>query len=488
MMKKSAILAILAALILIVDHKETSAAPGELDPTFGVGGKIVMPVIGWLTANRTLTQPDGKFLTIGFDDGPSERFSFRHNSNGVVDTTFIRIGVAQNVDFQDFAIQPDLKIVAVRDEGYLVGGNYRSAFGLHRFNSNGTIDTNFGINGIVTTPIANNGLARHIAIQSDGKIVVAGMATDSLVPYPVTGADYKIALARYHPNGAIDETFGINGVVISDGGSCRLYIQADDKSLCRNQETVHRYNLDGSADNGFGSNGKIHVGPDSGAMALHTNGKIVVGSSNGSQTTIRRYLANGTSDTTFGNNGTITSPYSPRAIAIQRNGKIVAGGELNGNFVIGRYNQDGWMDTTFGNGGSLSTKFEGGTASQVHELLIQPDNKIIAAGSVAIGSYYSSSPAMVRYLNDPLESFVEISGKVLTPGGLAVRNALVSLVDSHGVRTTTTTSSFGIFRFGDLATGESYSLTASSKRYRFAPRILQNVNNNLTNVDLVGLE
>jgi len=80
-----------------------------------------------------------------------------------------------------------------------------------------------------------------------------------------------------------------------------------------------------------------------------------------------------------------------------------------------------------------------------------------------------------------------VSGRVTTPSGLNLRNAVVALIDSQGVRRTATTSSFGLYSFGDTTTGQSYTLTVSSKRYRFSPQILQ-IDCNLTNVDFVGLE
>lgn len=84
-------------------------------------------------------------------------------------------------------------------------------------------------------------------------------------------------------------------------------------------------------------------------------------------------------------------------------------------------------------------------------------------------------------------SDVSISGRVTTPGGQNLRNAVVSLIDSNGVRRTATTSSFGLYSFEGVRTGETYTLTVGSKRYRFSPRVLP-VDAALANVDFVGLE
>lgn len=84
-------------------------------------------------------------------------------------------------------------------------------------------------------------------------------------------------------------------------------------------------------------------------------------------------------------------------------------------------------------------------------------------------------------------SSASIEGRVTTPTGLGLRNAIVILIDSQGVRRTATTSSFGIYTFANVATGETYVLSVSSKRYRFSPRTLA-VTGNLTDIDFIGLE
>ncbi len=87
----------------------------------------------------------------------------------------------------------------------------------------------------------------------------------------------------------------------------------------------------------------------------------------------------------------------------------------------------------------------------------------------------------------PLASEVSISGRVSTPDGRGLRNAVVSITDSLGVRRTATTSSFGLFAFDSVRAGEAYVIGVSSKRYRFASQTIQ-VNNTLTDVNFVGLE
>lgn len=87
----------------------------------------------------------------------------------------------------------------------------------------------------------------------------------------------------------------------------------------------------------------------------------------------------------------------------------------------------------------------------------------------------------------PAASIVTISGRVTTPTGLGLRNAIVYLIDPQGVRRIATTSSFGIYSFDMVTTGQNYTLTVASKRYRFAPQFLL-VQGSLSNVDFTGLE
>lgn len=87
----------------------------------------------------------------------------------------------------------------------------------------------------------------------------------------------------------------------------------------------------------------------------------------------------------------------------------------------------------------------------------------------------------------PLETLVTIGGRVTTPSGQNLRNAVVSLIDSNGVRRSATTSSFGLYSFENVATGRAYTLTAASKRYRFSPRV-ETVGSSATNLNFVGLE
>ena len=113
----------------------------------------------------------------------------RYNTDGSMDTTFGTNGIVKTVigtwaQAYSVALQSDGKIV--------LAGSASSHFALARYNTDGSLDTTFGTNGIVTTSIGTvQDMATCVAIQSDGKIAVGGKRDN--------GANYDFALVRYWP-------------------------------------------------------------------------------------------------------------------------------------------------------------------------------------------------------------------------------------------------------------------------------------------------
>jgi len=282
--------------------------------------------------------------------------------------------------------------------------------------STGILDIDFGEGGIVTTPLGvdTQDEARALAIQADGKIVVAGRSS--------SGADYDFAVVRYDDDGSLDTTFGAGGIVITPVGINDVFyalaIQSDGKIVAAGYSSngahddfaVVRYNDDGSLDTTFGAGGivitPVGINDVFYALAIQADGKIVAAgdSSNGADYdfAVARYNDDGSLDTTFGAGGIVITQVSPEriatvyALAIQSDGKIVAAGRSNkitdDDFAVARYDDDGSLDTTFGAGGIVITPVEGGISpDRVQALAIQADGKIVAAG------YSSSHFALVRY-------------------------------------------------------------------------------------------
>jgi uncharacterized delta-60 repeat protein len=246
--------------------------------------------------------------------------------------------------------------------------------------------------------------AYAVAIQSDGRIVVAGGTNAS--------NNYGLALARLNTNGSLDLSFGVNGKITTPGidNANALAIQSDGKIVAAGGFSgleLARYQTNGSLDTSFGTNGiaTAFSGNAAGAQAvgIQSDGKIVV--SGHSQTTgpsqfaLARFNTNGTLDNSFGNAGTVLTAIETGCDAfggaIQPDGKIVAAGlaaSQNGSvesvdFAVSRYNTNGALDFTFGSLGRSTNNAGGGTLDGAYAVAIQPDGKIVLAGAAAIGNF-----------------------------------------------------------------------------------------------------
>lgn len=427
------------------------ATPGDLDLTFSGDGKLLDGVLsdGQDRAEGVAVQQDGKIVVVG---GYGLGFAVaRYNPDGTLDRAFGDDGRAVTSVFaQAVAIQSDGKIV--------IGGTIfinefpTTRFALIRYNSDGSRDTTFGSDGMVTTPMGAVAYIRSIAIHTDGKIVAAGY----------TAGATSFALARYNPNGSLDTTFDLDGKVITavgDAGSIAysLAIQPDGKIVAAGEAysiafgyvfALARYNLNGSLDTSFDSDGIATTsfgsnGADRAtSIAIQPDGKIVAAGfshtgengAGGSKFALARYDSNGSPDTTFDSDGMVITSIGSRAdgansVAIQSDAKIVAGGysydsDTDSDLAAVRYNANGSLDTTFDSDGIVSTPIDSnvGDHESVNSLAIQPDGKIVGVG----GSFGNGSDSIiVRYdSNGSLDTTFDVDGIVMTHRLFFAGNAL----------------------------------------------------------------
>ncbi|KAF0192708.1 MAG: hypothetical protein FD165_478 [Gammaproteobacteria bacterium] len=406
------------------------AGPGDLDPTFGVGGKVVSDFSAAGadidSANGVAIQTDGKILVVGYtyDSGtiPTQHFMVaRYNTEGGLDAGFGVGGLVQSDPgfpgvFYDVAVQGDGKIVAagtIQTTPLTTGARIIVA----RYHSNGTQDLSFGSGGFVVTSAGSSGTGGSaIAIQPDSKIVVAGNTGLAL-----NGLNF--ALARYNTDGSLDTLFDGDGIVTTDiGGSgdvaLDLALQADGKIVAvgRSYDLAHfpnailavvRYNSDGSLDTTFDGDGKVTTTIGSSidtanAVAIQGDGRIVAAGSrinagNGApDMVVLRYLTTGGLDTSFGGTGIVITPFptfqsATNDVVIQSSGKIVVGGFATGepgpasgnDFALARYNSDGTLDATFGTAGLVTTPFGApalGRDDFGNALVMQADGKLVLVG------------------------------------------------------------------------------------------------------------
>src|SRR6266542_1606848 len=295
--------AFLLALLVVFAVASAQAAPGDLDTSFGTGGKVVTDFgAGGDYAAAVAIQPNGKIVA-GGDAQIGSTLGFavaRYNANGSLDSSFgtggkvtTGFGGSQGAWIDGIALQKDGKIVAA--------GQGRSgttaAFGLARYNANGSLDTSFGSGGLVATTFGTgNTRVNGIALQPDGKTVAAGFDNN--------GTSYEFALARYNADGSLDTSFGTGGKVTTDFGfgadvAWAVAVQPDGKIVAAGYASatgryliaLARYNADGSLDTSFGSGGRVTTAISDRydlayAMALQPDGKIVVvGETRGSTAT-----------------------------------------------------------------------------------------------------------------------------------------------------------------------------------------------------------
>jgi uncharacterized delta-60 repeat protein len=405
----------LAVGLFLVLPALTLAAPGDLDPTFGSGGIVItrdsdIPQLDYSYAMAI--QSDGKIVVVGEGSAGTFNWDFavvRYNPDGSLDRSFGGIGIVitqltYNYDgAHAVAVQADGKIVVA---GSRYDGTGGSSFAVVRYHPNGSLDTSFNGTGIVITSV--NGSPSSVAIQADGKIVVAGGSRN--------GSISDFALVRYNPDGSLDPAFNGTGKVITQAGSgaVSVAVQGDGKIIAVGGSTVVRYNTDGSLDTTFNGTGKvITAAGGANSIAIQSDGKIVTAGSshNGihQDFAVVRYHPNGSLDSSFGGTGKILIPVGNSdsgadSVVIQTNGKIVVAGIATSNnvvndFAVVRLNQNGSQDNTFNSSGKVITPVTAGN-DIVTGAAIQADGKIVVAGmsDEFLSDFYDF--VVVRYQGD----------------------------------------------------------------------------------------
>ncbi|MFQ5399840.1 MAG: tandem-95 repeat protein, partial [Anaerolineae bacterium] len=355
-----------------------AAGPGELDLGFDADG-VKTTDIGLATGDIAygVAISGTKIVVAGTSAGnvKSDFAVVRYNNDGTLDTTFDADGIVTTTIngladvAYDVAIQSDGKIIAVGSAG--LSNVPTGDFALVRYNNDGSLDTTFGpaATGIVTTSFSTGfDVARAVAIQSDGKIVVAGTSGNATTSFTV---------ARYKNNGTLDTTFSSNGWLTTTVGAADdaqgLLIQPDGKIVVAGTTQGFDSGSDDFALLRFDTNGILEFSTTTDLgnnefgldVALQPDGKIVVAGHtenvpNGIDFLVARYDSSGNLDTTSFNApfGVVTVTVSSLddeafAVSVQPTGKIVLAGlsndpVTNENFTIVRLNSDGSLDTNFG--------------------------------------------------------------------------------------------------------------------------------------------
>jgi len=421
---------------------------GYMNSSWGVGG-IVKTDIGTHTGDgieALITQPDGKVIAGGRSGLSNTSFSLvRYTVSGAIDNSFSGGKVITPIGpANDY-----LMSLALRSNGQILAAGYVSAIGSPSiyaavlYNPNGTLNSSLDADGILTDcKPTNTTRFQASVVQPDGKLIVVGYTAFTL--NSMSNSD--IAVARYDPDGSLDRTFSNDGLLTIDigridGANC-VALQPDGKILVGGQAlntgspqymenmdfALVRINSDGTLDDSFSGDGKVMTdfrGYGDGAydMALLPDGKIVLtgtsiyGLYNSPYVytvALARYNSDGTIDNTFGEQGKTLAMFSTNdfgnSLMVQPDGKLLVAGTYNyaglgsSSFLLARFNSNGTLDNSFDGDGWANTRITG--FDEVRAAALQPDGKIVLAGQAGInpGGYLDFiryyDLALVRYNKD----------------------------------------------------------------------------------------
>ena len=442
----------------VVTDAPRSAAVGEmpgerparrrwLDPTFAGGGAAFgvfapAPAVGRAMA----VQPDGSIVVAGSvgttkDEGGRNIGVVRFDRDGRLDKGFGRGGYklldleGTDAVARGVAVQPDGRIVVAGD--VFDGKRGVADFALLRLHADGQLDSAFQ-GGVVITDFdrGTDDGASAVALQTDGKVVAAGY-TISQANLIVNGTDFSdiefFALMRYHADGTLDTQFGINGRVrtlmaLEPGGRARIAAIhiADDGGILAagfarenvgartSRLAIARYLPDGTEDAAsFGRYGSVKLEAIDGmdeaayALAVQPDGKIIVAGEGVTEIggdphfLVVRLNANGTPDGSFNGTGKAVLPDlvgMARAVVVLPDGRIIAAGDVtvreaasNGGSVtrdriaLVCYEADGSLDVNFGTDGVLTIDV-GGDSDRAYAALQTGDGKVLVAGATTSGN------------------------------------------------------------------------------------------------------
>lgn len=399
-------LLVVAATVLARAPGGLAASAGSLDLSFGSGGTTALTDSQGLGFDAAVRLPDGG-MVVALSKGmtaPQQVTLIKVGPEGMVDPQFEQDGFAAASwvlypMLFDLALMPDGRIVAVGMAAEQDGGY---AWLIARFDADGSLDASFGSDGVVDLPMPGGAAATAVALQPDGRIVAGGER------YGDSGYQEHWALARLDADGSLDASFGAGGITILpfQGSSLAdLALQPDGKVVATGEDVeggnpavnvVARFEPDGQIDNTYGTDGVTSLpGVDGDSLVVDGEGRVVlagrVSGPAGTGSGLARLDPNGVPDATFGSGG-VTTPLDPgqpvwaNAVAVQADGRILASGDTIGptggyGFALTRYTSDGNLDPAFGDDGRVLEDVYPGHPSNARAVAIQPDGRILAVGT-----------------------------------------------------------------------------------------------------------
>jgi uncharacterized delta-60 repeat protein len=328
-------------------------------------------------------------------------------SNGTLDSTFGNRG-ATFTAFTNFINSPNA--AALQTDGKIVvAGVAQSAdgtlseFAIARFNANGGLDSSFGNGGKVTTnfvgvqPGGVSNPAKVVLVQTDGKILVSGTASKC------AKCGTRTASARYNSNGSLDATFGSGGtemISIFGGAPNALAELSNGDFLTIAGSVIAQFSSSGVL-RPLVTGGTIVAASVGGANVFQPDGKyLLVQTATDNFDVIDPDIQLVRFNSTAGVDFAFNNPpfdFGVAAVTVQPNGKIVVCGTSASSLGVARLNSDGSLDSTFGTGGMVTTPFAGAQVSGF-AVVLQPDGKIVAVGQALVNGTGAVNLVLARYL------------------------------------------------------------------------------------------
>lgn len=462
----------------------------EFDTTFNQTGMVVTRLNGFTMYGRNaLVQPDNKIIFFGNGqlNGGSIRWFLllvRYNENGTVDTSFGSNGFVQ-AEIGPYSgagqaiLQPDGKILIAGKRA----ANPGSASVLMRYNPDGSPDTSF--NGSGKVELFTSGTyytsADAICLQPDAKIAVTGTATNLAV---TTAGQFT---ARLNPDGSLISVYGhsesIDKASLGEDRAmtypAAIACMADGRfvtvgSTSNFPETpigqLKRFRSDGTPDPAFGSNGILNFDGtrELTDIKIQPDGKIVMAGTTVPYTYfVARTDSTGTFDPTFGVNGVAAVPAAAN-LELYATGKIAVSGTTSQSRVsASRLKNDGTFDSSFSGDGSFEFGATPNSFDRVRGVTVDPRGRMIISGwTTQDTNTYSFFISRLSY------GRVSISGRVFSPTGRPISNAVVSIAYNGTVISRSRTSSFGYYSLSGITDLGVYTISVSGKGYTFDPRTI----------------
>lgn len=411
-----------------------TAQTNGIDLSFGEEGMVKTDINGKFDDATDIYILDNGKILVGGNSMVGSHYEFavaQFLSDGTLDETFGESGFA-TIEFSTFHCL--VKAITVQQDGKIIlVGNYDNNYytdpAIARFNEDGTIDTSFGEDGLVKFDLsAQFDDFNDVAVQADGKIVVAGSS------YKYGTDDFL--LVRFNEDGSTDNSFGVNGFVYSDFDETEdviysVLLQKDNKILVSGYSgygsvyfAAARYFENGLLDPTFSIDGKITIESGSRAdksygMAFQSDSSIVLAGNHHAGATdeymFARISKNGVLENTFGTGGilyisTLNAADIIKDIVVQSDDKIVACGSRDNEAVFLRISRNGALDNTFGVDGILMMD-ETENTNILNALAITSENIVIGAGSADQDDY---SDFLLLQIN------VDIQSSIQDPNGIIV--------------------------------------------------------------------